>query len=196
MSAVLLLAGRPMAAARVVLLGAGFTLAVGLRVAVGAPDVARSTGGGLAFGVALLALAFIAGVRVQLSWRAVAYGIGGALLLSAPLVLRSALWTRPGLSAQHFWSWAAAVTVVVLAEELFLRGALFDAVSALAGSGPAVAVGAVGFALLHVPLYGWKVVPLDLVVGLILGELRRTTGTPVAPAITHLGADVTAWFLR
>lgn len=194
--AVLAPARRSLGAARCALLGAGFALAVALRVAVGAPDVAASTRGGLAFALALLALAAVAGVRARVSWRAVAWGVGGTVLLTAPLLLRSVVWPRPGGVSHGFWPWLAAVTVVVLAEELFLRGALFEAVSSLAGSGLAVLVGAVGFALLHVPLYGWRVVPLDLVVGLVLGELRRGSGTPVAPAIAHWGADVTAWFLR
>lgn len=187
---------RPSAAARVALLAFGFALAVGLRVVVGAPDVARSTRGGLVFAFALLGLAWSAGVQVRVSWRAVAWGVGGAVLLSAPVLLRSLLWPRPRTGSHGFWGWAAAVAVVVLAEEIFLRGALFEAVGALAGEAVAAVVGAVGFALLHVPLYGWRVVPLDLVVGLVLGELRRVSGTPAAPAISHLGADLTAWFLR
>ena len=54
---------------------------------------------------------------------------------------------------------------------------------------------AVCFALLHVPLYGWHVVPLDLAVGLVLGGLRHGTGTAAAPAVTHVGADLVGWFL-
>lgn len=162
--------------------------------------VARSAGAGLAFAAALLVLAGLAGVRVRPSWRGLGrglgWGLGGAVLLCAPLLVRALVWPQTLQSRPGFWSWAAVVTVVVLAEEAFLRGALFDAVSASAGAGWAVAVGAVGFALLHVPLYGWKVVPLDLVVGVILGALRWESGTPLAPAVAHLGADVGAWFLR
>jgi membrane protease YdiL (CAAX protease family) len=88
------------------------------------------------------------------------------------------------------------VSFVALAEELFLRGTLYDAVRARAGDDAAIGVAAVVFALLHVPLYGWHVVPLDLAVGVLLGELRRVSGTPAAPAVTHVGADLAAWFLR
>ena len=95
-----------------------------------------------------------------------------------------------------FATWAAVVLVVATAEEVFLRGALYDAVEDVAGAVPAIVVGAVAFALLHVPLYGWHVVPLDLAVGLVLGGLRQATGTPAAPAVTHVGADVVGWFLR
>ncbi|MCU1587768.1 MAG: hypothetical protein JWN31_1261, partial [Frankiales bacterium] len=38
--------------------------------------------------------------------------------------------------------------------------------------------------------------PLDLAVGLVLGGLRQQTGTPAAPAVTHVGADFAGWFLR
>ena len=73
---------------------------------------------------------------------------------------------------------------------------MYDAVRDAAGDAAAVLVPAVAFAALHVPLYGWHVVPLDLAVGVLLGELRRSTGTAAAPAVTHVGADLAAWFLR
>lgn len=88
------------------------------------------------------------------------------------------------------------VTVVATAEEMFLRGTLYDAVSELAGGTWAIGVGAVAFALLHVPLYGWHVLPLDLAVGVVLGMLRVSTGTVAAPAVAHIIADYAGWFLR
>lgn len=181
---------------RCALLTVGFALAVALRADLGGAGVAHSIPAGLAFAAVLLALTVLSGVRVRLSWGALAWGVAGGAVLCGPLLLRSVLWPGPAAPRSGFWLWAAAVTVVVLAEELFLRGALFEAVTELAGVGAAVLAGAVGFALLHVPLYGWKVVPLDLVVGVILGELRRASGSPTAPAVTHLSADVAAWFLR
>jgi hypothetical protein len=51
------------------------------------------------------------------------------------------------------------------------------------------------FALIHVPLYGWHVVPLDLGVGLLLGGLRLVTGGVTAPAAAHTIADVATWWL-
>jgi membrane protease YdiL (CAAX protease family) len=86
--------------------------------------------------------------------------------------------------------------VVAVAEEVFLRGALYDAIARVTGPTAAIVVTAGAFAALHVPLYGWQVVPLDLAVGVLLGELRRRSQTPLAPAITHVGADLAAWFLR
>jgi membrane protease YdiL (CAAX protease family) len=51
------------------------------------------------------------------------------------------------------------------------------------------------FALMHVPIYGWGVVPLDLAVGLALGGLRLATGTVLAPIAAHAVADLATWWL-
>ena len=176
------------------LLLAGFGLAVWLRVVVGGPGVAQSAVAGLVFAGVLAALSVRArpagarGPRVLLAGLAV-----GALLCVPVLLLRGAapLADQPG-----FLRWAAVVGVVAVAEEVFLRGVLYEAVEVRWSPAAAIGVGAVAFALLHVPLYGWHVVPLDLVVGLVLGELRRGTGSWVAPAVAHVSADWAAWFLR
>jgi membrane protease YdiL (CAAX protease family) len=65
-----------------------------------------------------------------------------------------------------------------------------------AGDGVAIAGAAAAFALLHVPLYGWRALPLDLAVGVVLGLLRRRAGSATAPAIAHAAADLAGWFLR
>jgi membrane protease YdiL (CAAX protease family) len=172
---------------------AGFGVALGLRLVVGGSDVARSIPAGLVFAACLIALALAAGTRVPVTRRALALGLLGVLVLCLPVGLGHLVALRPLHGTTGFVSWALAVTVVAGAEELFLRGALFDA---LRRPWPAVVVGAVLFALLHVPLYGWHVVPLDLAVGLVLGGLRVESGTPAAPAVTHVGADLVGWFLR
>jgi hypothetical protein len=48
---------------------------------------------------------------------------------------------------------------------------------------------------MHVPLYGWHVVPLDLGVGLWLAGLRLATGGIAAPAIAHAVADLATWWV-
>ena len=58
-----------------------------------------------------------------------------------------------------------------------MRGSLYRAVDQRAGAVAAIALTSVAFALLHVPLYGWAVVPLDLAVGVWLGVLRAVTGS-------------------
>jgi membrane protease YdiL (CAAX protease family) len=86
--------------------------------------------------------------------------------------------------------------LIAVAEEALLRGVLMDAVTSWAGDLAAVAVAAAAFALLHVPLYGWQAVPLDLAVGVWLGGLRLATGGIAAPATAHAVADLVAWWLR
>ena len=181
---------------RVAVLLLGFAVALGLRVLVGGPEVAQSLGAGLVFAAALLALSLAARTRVPMTRRALLIGLAGAAVVCAPVGLEHLLTTRPVHGVQGFVPWALAVTVVASAEELFLRGTLYDAVVSLAGAPAAVVVGAVAFALLHVPLYGWHVLPLDLAVGLVLGGLRQSAGTPAAPMVTHVGADLVGWFLR
>jgi membrane protease YdiL (CAAX protease family) len=51
------------------------------------------------------------------------------------------------------------------------------------------------FALMHVPMYGWHVVPLDLAVGFTLGGLRIATRGIAAPAVAHAIADLATWWL-
>ncbi len=51
------------------------------------------------------------------------------------------------------------------------------------------------FVLMHVPLYGWHVVPLDLGVGIWFAGLRLWSGGIVAPSISHALADLVTWWL-
>jgi membrane protease YdiL (CAAX protease family) len=178
------------------LLVLGFIAAVVLRILVGRPDVSGSATGGLVFAGALLLLSIMGGARPKVSVRAVLAGIGTGALLCFPAVLaRLALSDahRPGGS---YLRWAAVVAVVATCEELFLRGTLYDAVSRWRGAHAAIAVSAVLFALLHLPLYGPAALPLDLGIGLILGWLRERTGSAAAPAVAHVVADLAAWWLR
>ena len=178
-----------------VLLGC-FAVSLALRVVVGGPGVAQSSVAGLLFAGCLLAVSAAAGTRVPVRPGALLAGLAGAAVVCAPVALGQLAGLRPLHDAAGFWSWAAVVTVVATAEEVFLRGTLHDAAEALAGPAAAVTLGAVAFALLHVPLYGWHVLPLDLAVGVLLGGLRVSAGSAAAPAVTHVLADLAGWFLR
>jgi membrane protease YdiL (CAAX protease family) len=184
------------------LLVAVFAAAVALRVAVGGPRPATSPAAGLVFAAALAAAALAdrpgTGVRCLPSpVRRVALAVLGVALLCLPVLVRQA---PTGLGAHRpgggFAGWAAVVAVVAVAEEAFLRGVLYRRVEAAAGVSAAVAVTAVCFAGLHVPLYGWASVPLDLAVGLWLGWLRHAAGTWAVPAAVHTAVDLVAWWLR
>src|SRR4029078_2409758 len=93
--------------------------------------------------------------------------VDGCGVLPVPLVvLASSRGVTPPGTGTAYISWAAATIVVATAEEMFLRGALFDSLRRWRGADVAVVGAAVAFAALHVPLYGWHVLPLDLAVGL------------------------------
>ncbi|MCU1595182.1 MAG: family intrarane metalloprotease [Frankiales bacterium] len=172
---------------------AAFAVSVGLRVLVGGDAVAQSQSAGLVFAACLLVVSAAARTRFPLSFKASGLGLMGALLVCAPVGLQHLVSLKPLHGTEGFATWGLVVTVVATSEEVFLRGALYEAI---ADERVAIGVGAVAFALLHVPLYGWHVLPLDLAVGLVLGGLRREAGTPFAPAVAHVGADLVGWFLR
>jgi hypothetical protein len=196
------------AGAQALLLLGGFAAAVVLRSAVGGAGVARSATAGLVFAGCLLALAAVVrwprpgkrrvdgpGVRaVARLGLGLGLGLVGALVLCVPAVLHRFGGAELTVAREGFVGWAVVVLVVAGAEEVFLRGALFDL---LRRSGSTVAVGipAVAFALLHVPLYGWGAVPLDLAVGVWLGVLRLLGGSWTAPGVAHVLADWAAWWL-
>ena len=126
----------------------------------------------------------------------IAVGLGLALItLAASSVSGIGAGTLLGRPAAPFVPWAAITIVVATAEEAILRGRLFDAIRRAGGLAPAMLVTTVAFALMHVPLYGWHVVPLDLAVGLALGGLRLATGGIAAPAAAHAVADLATWWL-
>jgi membrane protease YdiL (CAAX protease family) len=90
-------------------------------------------------------------------------------------------------------SWVAGAVALDLfaavAEEAFFRRFVYDALlpagDVVAGTGAAVL-----FALVHVAVYGWWVVPLDLAAGLVLSWQRASTGSWGVPAVTHVVANV------
>jgi membrane protease YdiL (CAAX protease family) len=173
-----------------------FGAAVRLRVAVGGAAVAVSPVAGLCFAGVLGVLTALTGVRTRLSWRAVAWGTAGAAVLCAPPLVR--------LVGGGHWhgdapplSWVVVVGLVAVAEEAFLRGALYQAAEAsMPGGAGAAVLTSLCFAALHVPLYGWHSAPLDAAVGLWLAALRRLSGTWTAPAVCHVLADLAGWWLR
>ena len=156
---------------------------------------------GTAFGVALVGIAVAWGWRPgRPTIRSIATSGGAGLAAAAALVALALIgrvhgpWV-PLDPAATLYPWVQVTLLVATAEELVLRGALFDALDKAGGLTIAVGVTAIVFALLHVPLYGWQVVPLDLGVGILLGGLRVVTGGVLAPALAHGLADLAAWWL-
>ena len=134
--------------------------------------------------VALLGIGALAGLGL----------VGLALLGPAIATAPSVAGPRPAgravraLGARHRRSLRSP-------RRLLLRGVLFDRdPSTRAAPRPRSSSRASSFALLHVPLYGWHVVPLDLGVGLALGGLRlvdRRVARPRRPRV----ADLATWWL-
>jgi membrane protease YdiL (CAAX protease family) len=125
-----------------------------------------------------------------------AFGLALACLaLAGPVLTDTGVVPGLGRPAAPFLPWAAITIVVATAEEVLLRGILLDRLRRIGGPTLALLVTSAVFALLHVPLYGWHVVPLDLAVGLLLGGLRLVTGRVAAPAAAHAVADLATWWL-
>lgn len=170
---------------------------VGARWAATVGGVGDALSIGLVFGLALTTLAVLAGQRVGMPTPA-ALGIGamGGAALVALAVLAHLGAAGPSLApAAAFLPWASITILVATGEELILRGVLFVAIRRHFGVAVAVALTSVVFALIHVPLYGWHVVPLDLGVGIWLGGLRLLGRGVAAPAVAHVLADLVTWWL-
>jgi membrane protease YdiL (CAAX protease family) len=182
------------ALARVVLVIAGVAAALLLRVAVAGPALSASQPAGAGFAAALLAVGVAAGWRpAPPRWRGALLGVAGAAGLLAGPLLRGGLQARAPWSLL-LWAWVPVVVAVGVAEEVALRGVLYSAVREAGGDVAAIGVAALAFGLLHVPLYGWGALPLDLAVGVWLGVLRMVSGGVLAPATAHVLADLaTAW---
>lgn len=82
--------------------------------------------------------------------------------------------------------------LAAVAEEAFFRRYLYGLVVERYGPVLAVAVTAGAFALVHVTVWGWWVLPLDLAAGLVLSWQRAATGRWSVPAATHVIANTLA----
>lgn len=169
-----------------------------LRAAVGAPDTAASMPAGVVFALALLVVAIAAGWRPGRPRAATAAGLGvlgGGVLVGAWLLSHGSPGVQVAPLDTGLALWTPIVALVALAEEVVLRGALFDAVRSGFGDGAALLVTTLLFAGMHVPLYGIGSLPLDLAVGLLLGGLRIVSGGVLAPAVAHVMADLAGGWL-
>jgi membrane protease YdiL (CAAX protease family) len=86
-----------------------------------------------------------------------------------------------------------ALALAAVAEELFFRRFVY-AVLRPGGATVAVVGTSLLFAVAHVTVYGWWVLPLDLAAGLILSWQRWASGTWAVPALTHVIANALVVF--
>ncbi|HEX3539371.1 MAG TPA: CPBP family intramembrane glutamic endopeptidase [Acidimicrobiales bacterium] len=94
---------------------------------------------------------------------------------------------RPAVPSRA--GYVAAVTLAAVAEEAFFRRFVY-AVLRPGGAAWAMAGSTVLFAVAHVTVYGWWVLPLDLAAGLVLSWQRWASGTWTVPAATHVVANL------
>ena len=193
--------------ARAGLVSLGLLAVVGARWAATVAEAPPLAVGAL-FGTALISIAWAGGFRpAVVRPEAVAIGLVGAAVLVGLAVGATRLAGLPlrAVPQTDFGWWALITIAVATGEELILRGVLFDALRDAVGradparEGRAVAVAVLAtsllFALIHVPLYGWHVVPLDFGVGVFLAGLRLASGSVAAPVIAHVVADLATWWV-
>jgi membrane protease YdiL (CAAX protease family) len=95
-----------------------------------------------------------------------------------------------GAAPMHASLLALALTILAaVSEELWFRRLCYGLL-APAGECYAIVATAVLFALIHLPVYGAWVLPVDLAAGLLLGWLRAASGSWVPPAVSHAFANV------
>ena len=80
-------------------------------------------------------------------------------------------------------------SLAAVAEEAFFRRFVYDTLLP-AGTALAVLGSAALFALAHVTVYGWWVLPIDVAAGLVLSWQRWATGSWTVPAVTHVLANL------
>jgi hypothetical protein len=175
---------------------AGLGLAVALRVSVAGAAGAGSATAGLVFGTALLVLALVCDLaRPELSTRQLMSRAAVAAALCAVPMVRRIVDGGVAEPAGMLPLWAAVVTYVAVAEELLLRGALFE--RALArfengrGRGDRRGVRAAARARLRVA--GAAAGPRGRCLS---GALRLVASSVTAPAVAHTLADLAGWWLR
>lgn len=183
-------------AAKLLLLICGFAVAVFIRTRMGGLSVGHSPVAGLVFALCLATLALTAGLNTLVSRKIVVWGLVGAAVLCLPVIISKLVGANQPVPEGNYFFWSLVVSAVAISEEAFLRGALYATVENWHGEALAIIVSAAAFALLHIPLYGMRSLPLNIVVGLWLGTVRATSGSWTAPAITHTVADLAAWWLR
>ena len=86
----------------------------------------------------------------------------------------------------------AASVVAAVAEEIFFRRLVYGWLVTTWGAAVAICGSALAFAVIHVPVYGFAVLPIDTAAGLLLGWQRWMTGGWSASGLTHVAANLIA----
>ncbi len=105
-------------------------------------------------------------------------------------------WAAGRPTSYAFAAWALPLAILAaVAEEALFRRVAYGVLEPY-GAVTAVAVTALLFAVIHIPLYGGAAFPVDLGAGLLFGWQRWAAGTWTVPAATHAAANCLAVILR
>lgn len=198
--------GHPQLAGRRPRRSVGLSSGVVLRSGVRLPGVVGlgvAVGLGVVGGLILVAISLVARAPGPLitahaapfvAWTAVTTLVAGA----EEVVLRGVFFDAVAGSATRTFRRLARLARPVRPQRLD-RLARLERLGPSGGRFAAALVAAIAaalaFALIHVPLEGWSIVPLDLGVGLWLAGLRLLTRGVAAPAAAHVVADLATWWL-
>ena len=95
----------------------------------------------------------------------------------------------PGATARTTAFALITSVVAAIAEEVVFRRGLYGWLERW-GAPLAIVMSALAFGVVHAPLYGWTVVPVDAGAGIVLGWQRWASRTWTSPAVTHAVANV------
>jgi membrane protease YdiL (CAAX protease family) len=117
----------------------------------------------------------------RITWLAVT-GVGVVAVAAVRIAL-------PGAPVHSTMLALVATIAAAVAEEIVFRRGMYGALERWGP--PAAIVGcAAVFGLVHAPMYGWDVVPIDVGAGLLFGWQRWASDTWTSPAATHAFANV------
>ena len=161
---------------------AGGTLALVARVPSPFAVAVTAAVGAVGGLVAVRSSEALAGARMR--WL-LAVALGSIPFLAAStLLMNNPLPRAAGIAI-------ASSVVAAIAEEVFFRRLVYGWLERW-GTALAIVGSAALFAAIHVPVYGWGVLPLDFAAGMIFGWQRKATGGWTAPAATHVFANLLA----
>jgi membrane protease YdiL (CAAX protease family) len=185
-------AGSAVGSPRAWILVAAGTAALLLRTRLLAlPDLPRAGALALVLGAILVACLLVPVPRA--TSRRLAPAAGLAIGLAAVGV---ATWVSGPLVHLPFSTWALPLSVLAaVAEEALFRRVAYAWLERW-GAPVAVMGSAALFALMHAPLYGAAVFPVDLGAGLLFAWQRWATGTWTVPAATHSAANLLMTVMR
>lgn len=122
-------------------------------------------------------------------WRSSAGPWTAVLVLGVATFAVGRVLGRGTPAAPFAWRVLAINSLAAVAEEAFFRRFIYSLLLP-GGTAWAVAGSAVLFAVAHVSVYGFWVLPVDLAAGLVLAWQRWATGSWAVPAVTHVFANV------